>query len=69
MRERESGNWVVDIAGHRIVVHRDPRGGLYESITSYGLGESFEPLSAPGKYFRVDDAFPDPAGGKQSAIS
>lgn len=52
--------WVVDVVRRRIVVHRDPRGGVYLSVQSYGSGESIEPLAAPGKSFPVDDAF----GGK-----
>jgi Uma2 family endonuclease len=54
--------WVVDVTGRRIVVHRDPRAGTYESVSSYHAGESVEPLSAPGKAFRVDDAFASKSG-------
>jgi Uma2 family endonuclease len=50
--------WVVDVVGKRIVVHHGPRDGAYSDLTSYGAGESIEPLSAPGRSFRVDDAFP-----------
>ena len=49
--------WVVDVAGRRIVVHRDPGDGVYGSVASYGAGESIQPLSAPGRRFSVDDAF------------
>ena len=51
--------WVVDVTGRRIVVHRDPQGGAYADVTSYGPGEAIEPLSAAGRSFKVDDAFPD----------
>jgi Uma2 family endonuclease len=51
--------WVVDIGGRRIVVHRGPRDGAYDDVTSYREGESIEPLSAPGMNFSVRDAFPD----------
>lgn len=54
--------WVVDVTGRRIVVHRDPRAGVFESVTSYGTGEGIEPLSAPGRNFKVDDAFQSTAG-------
>ena len=50
--------WVVDVTGRRIVVHRDPRDGVYEDVASYRAGERIEPLSAPGRTFNVDDAFP-----------
>lgn len=59
--------WVVDVVGRRIVVHRDPRAGVYEDVTSHHAGESIEPLSAPGSSFKVDDAFPPP--DTQSATS
>lgn len=61
--------WVVDIAGRRVVVHRDPRAGVYESVTSYHASESIEPLSAPGSSFRVAYVFPDRTAGTQSATS
>jgi Uma2 family endonuclease len=62
--------WVVDVAGRRIIVHRSPRAGVYEAVTSYRTGESIEPLFAPGKFFSVDDAFPGlPANDTQSTIS
>jgi Uma2 family endonuclease len=50
--------WVVDVVGRRIVVHRSPRDGVYGDVASYRSGESIEPLSAPGRRFSVDDAFP-----------
>lgn len=50
--------WVVDVAGRRIVVHREPRDGIYGNVASCGKGECIEPLSAPGRSFSVDDAFP-----------
>jgi Uma2 family endonuclease len=50
--------WVVDVVGRRIVVHREPRDGVYGDVASYQAGESIEPLSAPGRRFSVDDAFP-----------
>ena len=50
--------WVVDVAGRQIVVHRAPCGGVYGDVASYRAGESIEPLSAPGRSFNVDDAFP-----------
>jgi Uma2 family endonuclease len=50
--------WVLDIPAHRLIVHRDPRNGLYQSITVYRSDESVAPLAAPHSEFRVGDAFP-----------
>jgi Uma2 family endonuclease len=57
-RARISEYWVVDLVGRQIIVHRDPRDGAYSDVVSYSAGESIEPLSAPGRKFLVDDAFP-----------
>jgi Uma2 family endonuclease len=50
--------WVFDIQAHRLIVHRDPRNGLYQSVTAYRSEESVAPLAAPNNEFRVGDAFP-----------
>jgi Uma2 family endonuclease len=49
--------WVVDVAARRLVVHRDPREGLYRSVTAYGEEETLTPLASPQSEFRVADAF------------
>jgi Uma2 family endonuclease len=49
--------WVVDVAARRLVVHRDPREGLYRSVTAYGEDEAVIPLTSPRTAFRVADAF------------
>jgi Uma2 family endonuclease len=49
--------WVVDVAAHRLIVHRDPREGLYASITAYSEGETVTPLASSGRELRVSDAF------------
>lgn len=49
--------WVFDLAGKRLIVHRDPRAGHYQSIMAYGEQESIAPLAAPDVAFRVGDAF------------
>jgi Uma2 family endonuclease len=49
--------WVVDIAARRLVVHRDPRDGLYRSVTAYGENETATPLASPQSEFRVASAF------------
>ncbi len=50
-------SWVVDVAARRLIVHRDPRQGLYRSVTSYGEEETVTPLASPQEDFRVGDAF------------
>lgn len=55
-------NWVVDVVGRPVVVHRNPGGGVYQTVTSHHAGQSIEPLSAPGKFFNVDDAFTNMPG-------
>lgn len=52
--------WVVDIPARRIIVHRDPGAGVYQAIAAYSEQESVSPLAAPGREFRVSDAFPGP---------
>lgn len=50
--------WVLDIAGRRMIVHRDPRDGRYASVAAYAEHERVAPLAAPGSSFLVRDAFP-----------
>ena len=50
--------WVLDVSGRRLVVHRDPQGGRYQSIVAFSEHESAAPLAAPDSAFRVGDAFP-----------
>jgi Uma2 family endonuclease len=49
--------WVIDIPGHRLIVHRDPLKGVYQSIIAYSEKESVRPLAAPDREFRVATAF------------
>ena len=50
--------WVVDIPARRLIVHRDPRKGLYSSVTVYSERESVAPLASPGREFPVGEGFP-----------
>ncbi len=50
--------WVLDVAGRRMIVHRDPQKGRYASVTAYGNEESVAPLAAPESRFPIRDAFP-----------
>ncbi|HXP84642.1 MAG TPA: Uma2 family endonuclease [Bryobacteraceae bacterium] len=49
--------WVADIPRRRLIVHRDPQGGQYRTITAYNEGESVNPLAAPDRQFQVAEAF------------
>jgi len=49
--------WVLDVAGRRMIVHRDPREGRYLSVTVYSSEETVTPLAAPEARLRVGDAF------------
>ena len=49
--------WVLDIVARRLIVHRNPIGGKYESVVVYGEHEQVAPLTAPHAEFRVADAF------------
>jgi Uma2 family endonuclease len=50
--------WVLDIAGRRVIVHREPQAGRYTSVAAYSGQESVAPLAAPESAFRIRDAFP-----------
>jgi Uma2 family endonuclease len=49
--------WVLDVAGHRLLVHRNPQSGTYMDVAAYSEHESVSPLAAPREQFRVADAF------------
>jgi Uma2 family endonuclease len=51
--------WILDVTGRRLIVHRNPEGGLYGSVTSYTEQESVSPLAAPNSTFPVRDVFPE----------
>jgi Uma2 family endonuclease len=39
--------WVLDLNGHRLIVHRDPSGNIYKSVIAYNEQERVAPLAAP----------------------
>jgi Uma2 family endonuclease len=51
--------WVFDIAGARLIVHRQPsqQDGRYLDVVAYGEQESAAPIASPGAEFQVQDAF------------
>jgi Uma2 family endonuclease len=50
--------WVLDVAGRRLAVHRNPQSGAYRNIAVYAEREAVSPLAAPQASFRVAEAFP-----------
>jgi Uma2 family endonuclease len=49
--------WVVDLDARRLIVHRGPAGGRYQSIAAYGEDEQASPLAAPEARFEVGRVF------------
>lgn len=47
--------WVLDLNGRRLIVHRDPQAGVYESIVAYGENERVAPLTAAEHTLLVRD--------------
>jgi Uma2 family endonuclease len=57
--------WVIDLAGGRLLVFRDPKpfaseafGHAYARVTALGPGDSVAPLAAPNSPVRVADLLP-----------
>ncbi len=50
--------WLLDVTGRRLIVHREPQGGQYGWVTSFGEEESVAPVSAPTSDFLVRTVFP-----------
>ena len=49
--------WVVDVNRQRLIVHRDPSVGAYQSITEYSGSEQVAPLAAPQSSLIVASLF------------
>ena len=49
--------WALDIKGQRLIVHREPSGGRYQSVIAYSAGESVAPLAAPHAQFDPSELF------------
>ncbi len=50
--------WVIDVQGRRVVVHRGPRAGTFDSVLAYSEIEKMSPLAAPDASFKVADVLP-----------
>ncbi|MDQ6705150.1 MAG: Uma2 family endonuclease, partial [Acidobacteriota bacterium] len=49
--------WILDINGRRIIVHRDPVGDAFRSITAFNEDEPVTSLAAPEHSVRAADLF------------
>lgn len=49
--------WVLDVAGRRLIVHRQPEGGRYLQVIAYAEHEAVAPLAAPASPFTPSQAF------------
>ncbi len=47
--------WVLDLAGRRMIVHRDPVDGRYRSVVAFSEEERVATLAFPEQYMRVGD--------------
>jgi Uma2 family endonuclease len=47
--------WVLDLKSRRMMVHRTPQAGHYQSILVYSEFESVSPLAAPQAAVRITD--------------
>ena len=54
-RSAISEYWVLDIEGRRLIVHRDPVDGKYQSVRVYREDERLSPLAAPAAEVRVSE--------------
>ncbi len=50
--------WVLDVAGRRLLVHRDPTADGYASVMVFAEDESVSPLAAPTAAFAVEEFLP-----------
>lgn len=47
--------WVADVSRSRIIVHRTPADGRYQSVTAYASNERVAPLASPETSFCLAD--------------
>jgi Uma2 family endonuclease len=50
--------WIVDLAGRRLLVLRNPNASGYGSVVAYSDTESCAPLASPGDSVLVGDLLP-----------
>jgi Uma2 family endonuclease len=49
--------WILDLAGRRLIVHRQPEAGRYAGVVAYGES-AVAPLAAPDKAMNVGEVLP-----------
>ena len=49
--------WVVDVKGRRVIVHREPEAGRYQSVIAYNDQEEVAPLASPESMLQVASVF------------
>lgn len=47
--------WVIDLDADKVEVHRQPQGGRYTAVSSFGRGQMLNPQAAPAVHIAVDD--------------
>ena len=50
--------WVLALPDAHLEVYRDPRAGVYATVTTHGAGERVAPLARPGAAIAVNDLLP-----------
>jgi len=55
-------HWVIDVAGERLLVHRNPSDGDYRTITEHRRGQPVAPAGLPVAPFDLATALDPPAG-------
>ena len=49
--------WIVNLNGFCVEIHRRPKNGEYQSVQSFGIGQSVAPLAFPDVSLEVADLF------------
>jgi Uma2 family endonuclease len=49
--------WVLDVAGRRLIVHREPSPAGYRSVVAYSELEKVAPLASPQRELQVGELF------------
>jgi len=47
--------WVLDLEGHRLVVHRDPGPAGYQTVETFRRGQSISPIAFPDIELSIDE--------------
>ena len=50
--------WVVDVIHQKVEVFRDPADGNYQSLQTFGIGDTISPLEFPEITLNIADIWP-----------